>query len=347
VSQAMDALSILAVGGILLALMFAFTNGYNDAGADVATIVSSGAASVKGALLTASLANFIGALIGGSAVVLTLQGVLTADIGQHIALAIFAAVAAANVWNLFTWYYGIPSSSTHALIGGLVGVGIALNGPSGVSWGWNELLAGQLTGVVKVIAFLLASVLLGFVGGFLLMKAARALLRNATVKVNVRLRRLQWLTTGLQTLSHGANDAQKQMALIALLLVSLGSTSGPEVPIWVRAACALAIALGTLGGGYRIMRTVGRKIFKIRPVHALVAQTNSSFTVLFSTMMGAPVSSTQVVTSGVMGVGTAENHKMVHWRVGKDLVVSWFISIPATMVLAAILVIVLRSLTGV
>jgi len=337
---------LLAAAGILLSLAFAFTNGYNDVGADVATMVSSGAASVKGALLTASLANFFGALVGGSAVVLTLQGILTTDLGNDLALAMFAAVVSANVWNVVTWYYGIPSSSTHALIGGLVGVGLAYGGLQGVNWGLEELLSGDLTGVTKVLAFLLISVLLGFLGGFVLMRLMRLSLRHATVKVNRGLRRMQWLTTGMQTLAHGANDAQKQMALIALLLLSMGGST-MAVPLWVRLACALAIALGSLGGGYRIMRTVGRRIFKIRPVHALVAQTNSSLTVLLSTLIGAPVSSTQVVTAGVMGVGTAENHKMVHWRVGKDLVVSWFLSIPATMVLAAILVIALRYLMGV
>jgi PiT family inorganic phosphate transporter len=342
----MDTLTVAAVLGILLSFAFAFTNGYNDAGADVATIVSSGAASVKGALLMAATSNFAGALIGGSAVVLTLQGVLTNEISGSIGLAIFSAVGAANVWNLVTWYYGIPSSSTHALIGGLVGVGIAFHGLSGVNWGWEELLMGQLTGVIKVIAFLLASVLLGFGGSFVLMKLARVLLRKATVNVNRPMKRLQWLTTGIQTLAHGANDAQKQMALVALLLMAMGSSS-MYVPLWVRVACAAAMGLGTLGGGYRIMRTVGRRIFKIRPVHALVAQANTSLTVIFSTVLGAPVSSTQVVTAGVMGVGSAENHRLVHWRVGKDLVVSWFLTIPASAILSALFVMVLRASMGV
>lgn len=342
----MDVILVMAIAGILLSLFFAFTNGYNDAGADVATMVSSGAASVKGALLTASIANFVGALVGGSAVVLTMQGVLTHDVVENVALAMFAAVVAANAWNIFTWYYGIPSSSTHALIGGLIGVGLAFHGLAGVNWGWEELMAGHLTGVTKVLVFLITSVLLGFLGGYILMKITGVALRRAKIGINVNLKRAQWLTTGVQTFAHGANDAQKQMALIALFLVAAGSSSSVEVPLWVRVACAAAIALGTLGGGYRIMRTVGRKIFKIKPVHALVAQANSSLTVLFSTLLGAPVSSTQVVTSGVMGVGTAENRKLVHWRVGKDLMVSWFLSIPVTMVLAAILVIALRSLLG-
>ncbi len=341
----MDALTLVAVLGILLSLIFAFTNGYNDAGADVATIVSSGAASVKGALLMAGASNFVGAIIGGSAVVLTLQGVLTNEIGS-VGLAVFSAVAAANVWNVVTWYYGIPSSSTHALIGGLIGVGIAFHGLTGVNWGWSELLAGHLTGVAKVIAFLLASVMLGFGGSFILMKLARLFLRKATVNVNRPMKRLQWFTTGIQTLAHGANDAQKQMALVALLLMAMGS-SNLDVPLWVRVACAAAMALGTLGGGYRIMRTVGRKIFKIRPVHALIAQTNSSLTVIFATFLGAPVSSTQVVTAGVMGVGSAENRRLVHWRVGKDLVVSWFMTIPAAAVLSVVIVFFMRALLGV
>jgi len=339
----MDALTVLALAGIALSLFFAFTNGYNDAGADVATIVSSGAASVKGALLMAATNNFIGAMIGGSAVVLTMQGVLTNEIVGSVGLAMFSAVAAANLWNVVTWYYGIPSSSTHALIGGLIGVGIAFHGMSGVNWGWNELLTGQLTGVAKVLTFLLASVLLGFGGSFIMMKLARLFLRGATVNANRPMKRMQWFTTGVQTLAHGANDAQKQMALVALLLMAMGSST-LEVPLWVRVACAAAMALGTLGGGYRIMRTVGRKIFKIRPVHALVAQTNSSLTVIFATSLGAPVSSTQVVTAGVMGVGSAENRRLVHWRVGKDLLVSWFMTIPAAAVLSVVIVIVMRAL---
>lgn len=342
----MDILLVVAVLGILLSLLFAFTNGYNDAGADVATIVSSGSASVKGALLMAGASNFIGAMIGGSAVVLTLQGVLTNEIAGSVGVAIFSAVAAANVWNVVTWYYGIPSSSTHALIGGLIGVGLAYHGLSGVNWGWEELLGGHLTGVMKVMAFLLASVMLGFGGSYILMKAARVALRKATVEVNRTFKRLQWLTTGVQTLAHGANDSQKQMALVALLLMAMGSST-MDVPLWVRLACAAAMALGTLGGGYRIMRTVGRKIFKIRPVHALVAQGNSSLTVIFATVLGAPVSSTQVVTAGVMGVGSAENRRLVHWRVGKDLVVSWFLTIPAAAALSAALVLVMRALLGV
>jgi len=175
------------------------------------------------------------------------------------------------------------------------------------------------------------------------MKLARLFLRGATVNANRPMKRMQWFTTGVQTLAHGANDAQKQMALVALLLMAMGSST-LEVPLWVRVACAAAMALGTLGGGYRIMRTVGRKIFKIRPVHALVAQTNSSLTVIFATSLGAPVSSTQVVTAGVMGVGSAENRRLVHWRVGKDLLVSWFMTIPAAAVLSVVIVIVMRAL---
>ncbi|HOE53388.1 MAG TPA: inorganic phosphate transporter [Methanomassiliicoccales archaeon] len=341
----MDASSVLAVGGIVLSLTFAFTNGYNDAGADVATMVASGAASVKGALLTASLANFIGAMVGGSAVVLTVQGILTADLAGSLGLGMFCAVLAAIAWNAISWYYGIPSSSTHALIGGLVGVGVALQGMAGVNWGTEELLAGQLVGVVKVIAFLLVSVLVGFGGSFLLMKLARIALRRAKVGLNAHLRRLQWLTTGFQTLAHGANDAQKQMALIALALMTFGNAPA-TVPLWARVACATAIGLGSLGGGYRIMRTVGRRIFKLRPVHALVVQANTSLTVALSTAVGAPVSSTQVVTAGVMGVGSAENRKLVHWQIGKDLIASWFLTIPATAGIAAVAVVALRAIMG-
>ncbi len=234
---------------------------------------------------------------------------------------------------------------THALIGGLVGVGMAFHGAAGVHWGAEELLQGQLAGVVKVPAFLgwpRCSGLRRLVSAH---EGARLALRRATIGVNRQMRRVQWITTSVQTLAHGANDAQKQMALVALLLMAMGGTA--DVPLWVRTACAAAIALGTLGGGYRIMRTVGRKIFKIRPVHALVAQTNASLTVVFATALGAPVSSTQVVTAGVMGVGTAENRRLVHWRVGKDLVVSWFLTIPATALLAGSTALGLKWITGV
>jgi PiT family inorganic phosphate transporter len=332
---------------IILSIIFAFTNGFNDAGSTVATLISAGVASPRAAVVFSSIIGFAGAILGGSAVALTIQSLVTGENGEVLAFILMSSVLAAVLWNLIGWRTGLPTSSTHALVGGLIGAGIAAGGSGSVLWGFDELVSTghQLVGVTKTFVFLVASIAIGFFGGYVAMKLSRVLLRNATRGINRPIRRVQWVTAGLVAFSHGANDTQKQMALIALVLFSAGYASTPEIPAWTRALCALAIALGTVGGGWRIMKTIGRRIYRIKPIHSLDSQAPSALSIVFSTLAGAPVSSTQVVSSSVLGVGAAENAKMVNWRVGRDMMLSWVLAIPTCMVISGVAFTLLRSLS--
>jgi PiT family inorganic phosphate transporter len=198
--------------------------------------------------------------------------------------------------------------------------------------------------VTKVVLFLFISVAIGFIGGYLAMKVSSILLRNAKRSINEPIMKVQWLASGLLSFSHGANDTQKQMGIIALVLFSAGYTTTLDVPLWVRIACAIFMALGTLGGGWRIIRTIGRGIYRIQPIHSLDSQITSTFSVAFSTVSGAPVSSTQVVASSVVGIGAAENARMVHWSVTNDMLISWLVTIPATMVISGIIFYIIQTM---
>jgi PiT family inorganic phosphate transporter len=223
----------------------------------------------------------------------------------------------------------------------LIGGAVAGAGAGSISWGVEELLAGQLSGLTKVFVFLLASVGIGFAGGYLFKKASMVLLRNASRKINRPIRRAQLITTALLSFAHGANDSQKQMGVITMALLSAGMIGAAEVPLWVRILCAIAIAVGTVGGGWRIMKTLGRRNYPIKPIDALDSQVTSSGSILLSTLAGAPISSTQTVASSIMGVGAAERVKMVQWSVGKHMAVSWLVTIPASALLSGLVFIIL------
>lgn len=338
----------LTIAVILMALAFAFTNGFNDAAASVATLIACGAATPKGAVVYASVIGFFGAVLGGTAVVLTIESLIPGASGLVLVYILFSAVLSAIAWNLLSSEAGLPSSSTHAFVGGLIGAGVAANGLNGVLWGWNELTTypPELVGVTKVFVFLLVSVGLGLAGGYWAMKITHVALRNSNKSINRPIRKVQWLTAGLLSFSHGANDTQKQMAIIALVLLGAGYSATDAVPLWARLACSLMIAVGTLGGGWKIMKTVGRGIYKIKPIHSLDSQVPSSISIFLSTLAGAPVSSTQVVSSSVIGVGMAENAKMVQWRVGRSMLVSWFVTIPACLLISGAIFLGLRIVLG-
>jgi PiT family inorganic phosphate transporter len=299
-------------------------------------------------VIFASACGLVGTLVGGSAVVLTIMSLVSVT-GTTLVVVLLAGVGSAILWNVLSSRAGLPSSSTFAFVGGLIGAGVAAGGVGSVLWGAQELFSSspQLVGVTKVVIFLLLSVAIGFVGGYVAMKITRVALRNANRSINAPLKKAQWVTSGLMAFSHGANDPQKQMTIIAMALFGAGYVATVDVGLWARVVCAVALAVGTLGGGWKIMRTMGRGIYKIRPIHALDSQVTSTVSIIASTLAGAPVSSTQIVASSVIGVGAAENARMVQWHVGQQMIVSWFITIPFTAVIAGAAFIVLKLLLGV
>jgi len=333
---------------ILFAFAFTFTNGFQDASSVAATLVASRSTTPKMGIVMVAGMSFLGAVLGGSAVAFTLSGLLTLDPGVQTLRVLLAAILSATLWNLATWSYGLPSSSTHALIGGLVGAGMAAAGMGSVYWGIEELLAPQpeVVGMVKILFFFVASVFVGFVGSYLMRRTTALLLRNAKKTVTWRIIGLNRITAALMAFFNGANDSQKQLGIIALVLFAAGESAAVEVPLWARLTCAVLLALGTLGGGWRIMRTLGRRIFKIEPIHSFDSQVSSAATIALSTLAGAPVSSTHVITTSVIGVGAAENPQRVHWGVGKEIVGAMVVTIPGTALSGALVYFVISLFTG-
>jgi PiT family inorganic phosphate transporter len=242
----------------------------------------------------------------------------------------------------------MPSSSTHSLIGGLIGGGIAAAGTGSVFWGVSELLGPShaVSGLIKIIFFFMISVLIGFVGSYLMHKTSALLLRNARRTANRKIIGLNWCAAAVMAFSNGANDSQKQMGMIAMVLVAAGLSATAEVPLWARFACAVLLALGTICGGWRIMNTLGRRIFRIEPIHSFDSQFFSASSIALSTLAGAPVSSTQVITMSVLGVGAAENPKKVKWEVGRHIITAMVITIPVTMLIAGVLYLLISTVIG-
>jgi PiT family inorganic phosphate transporter len=309
---------------IVLALVFDFLNGIHDSSNIVATMISSRALSPRAALSMTAVAEFLGPFIFGVAVANTIGNeVVIADaISMQVLLA---ALLSAILWNLLTWYLGFPSSSSHAMIGGFIGAVIM-----GASW-----QAIKLTGLWKILIALFTSPLIGFIFGFLVLKGITLLAWNATPRINSLFKRGQIVTALALALSHGANDAQKTMGIITLALVIGGSLKGFAVPAWVILLCAGMIALGTAVGGWKLIRTLGGKFYKIRPVDGLAAQLTSAVVILGASLVGGPVSTTQVVSSGIMGVGAAERMNKVRWGVAQEIATAWLLTIPATALVAA------------
>ena len=333
---------------ILLALAFTFTNGFQDASSIAATFISSRSASPRTGVIVVAAMSLFGALLGGSAVAFTLAGLVSISSPSQELVVLFSALVTATAWNLISWKYGMPSSSTHSLVGGLVGAGIAAAGTGSVLWGFSELLgpAHELTGFAKILAFFILSVLVGFIGSFLMHRATMLLLRNTERTANRKIIGLNWCAAMVMAFSNGANDSQKQMGMIAMVLVASRLAVTTDVPLWARLACAVLLALGTVSGGWRIMNTLGRRIFRIEPIHSFDSQFFSSSSIAVSTLAGAPVSSTQVITMSVLGVGAAENPKKVKWEVGRHIVTAMVITIPVTMAIAGIVYLLISHTTG-
>ena len=314
----------LIIAVIVLALIFDFLNGVHDSSNVVATMISSRALSPRVALGMTAIANFIGPFIFGVAVAETIGNeVIVADAINL--LVILAGLASAILWNLMTWYLGFPSSSSHALIGGLVGAVV-------IDAGWEAIL---LPGLAKVLLALLLSPILGFIFGFLVLRLLFLLCWNASPSVNKYFKRGQIFTSLSLALSHGTNDAQKTMGIITLALVTGGYLVVFRVPDWVKLSCATMIALGTALGGWRLIRTLGAKFYRIRPVDGFASQLASSSVILGASLVGGPVSTTQVVSSSIMGAGAAERKNKVRWGVAQEIVMAWIFTIPVTALVGA------------
>jgi PiT family inorganic phosphate transporter len=334
-----DTLLLLALIAVVVVLVFDYTNGFHDASNIIATVIASRAMTPVQAVIIVATFEFLGPLLGGTAVANTIGKFV--DIGTlppPEALAILlCGIVGAIAWNLLTWWFGIPSSSSHALVGGLAGAVTVSAGTEHVVWGFGALMQGHLTGVTKVLVALVVSPVIGFWVGFLVHRAMRFLLRAARPVANTWLRRVQFLTAAGLAFSHGANDAQKSMGIITLVLLLGGHITEFAVPTWVILACATAITLGIMSGGWRIVRTVGFGIYKVRPLHAFNAQFTSASVIFAASLVGAPVSTTHVVSSSIMGIGASERPKAVRWAKAREILKTWIITIPgsATVAIAA------------
>ncbi len=325
----MDAVLSLPVlvGLIGVALAFDFLNGLHDAANSIATIVSTRVLRPQYAVAWAAFFNFIAFLFFGLHVANTLgTGIIAADVVDP--RLVFGALMGAIIWNLVTWGLGIPSSSSHALIGGLVGAGIAKAGVSVIVW----------RGLVPTIAAIAGSPLLGFVLAILIILAMSWIFVRATpFAVDRTFQRLQFISASFYSLGHGGNDAQKTMGIIAVLLYSQGVLGDKfYVPFWVVIVCQIAMALGTLIGGWRIVRTMGSRITRLTPMQGFCAEAGGSITLFAATWLGIPVSTTHTITGSIIGVGAARKMSAVRWSVANNIVIAWIITIPATAFIAAL-----------
>ena len=333
----MDAILILAIAAVLIVLLFDYTNGFHDAANIVATVIASRAMTPVQAVLIVGFFEFLGPLLGGTAVANTIGKFITLDdLEATVSLTIIVCgLIGAIGWNLLTWWRGIPSSSSHALVGGLAGAVVMSVGTDHVAWGFGELFQnGHFTGVTKVLLALVLSPLIGFWAGFFLHRLMLLLLRGAKPTINRNLRRVQFLTAAGLAFSHGANDAQKSMGILTLVLVLGGFIHEFAVPFWVMLACATSITLGIMSGGWRIVRTLGFAIYKVRPLHALDSQLTSAGVIFAASLVGAPVSTTHVVATSIMGIGASERPKAVRWAKAKEISITWLITIPGAAMLA-------------
>jgi inorganic phosphate transporter, PiT family len=313
---------------VALALAFDFMNGFHDAANSIATVVSTGVLRPHYAVAWAAFFNFVAIFIFHLKVAATVgKGIVDpAAIDQYV---IFGALLGAIAWNLITWYYGIPSSSSHALIGGMVGATIAKAGT-------DPLVA---KGLLKTVAFIFISPLLGMTLGALLMIAVSwVCLRSAPRKVDRWFRRLQLVSSAAYSIGHGSNDAQKTMGIIWLLLIAAGVTARDATmpPNWVIVSCYIAIALGTMFGGWRIVKTMGQKITKLRPVGGFAAETGGAITLFMASALGIPVSTTHTITGAIVGVGSAHRARAVRWGVAGNIVIAWIVTMPAAAIMAAL-----------
>jgi PiT family inorganic phosphate transporter len=322
------------VVGVVLAVAFALTNGFHDAANSIAALVATRAATPVQAVALAAGFNLLGPLLLGAAVANTIGGIVAVSPGTANQV-IGAALAAAVAWNLATWAKGLPSSSAQALVGGLVGAALVEGGIHAVNWGGIE--GGHPTGVFGTVISLVISPPLGALGALLVIRGLRRVGRRATRRWAAPVRAGQWVSAAALAFSHGANDAQKAVGVVAALLLADGRIDSLAAPTWVIVACAAALTIGTAFGGWRIIRTVGRRIYRIQQIEGLASNGASAAVIFAATVLGAPTSTSQVVASSVVGVGGGRQRwHHVHWQVVRHIALAWLITLPSAAALAAV-----------
>lgn len=321
-----------AIGVVLLfAIIFEFVNGFHDTANAVATSIATKAISPRGALILAAACNFCGALLSTRVADTVGKGIIRQD---FIFLPILlAGLLGGLVWNLTTWYFALPTSSSHALVGGLAGAGLAAAGISALNW----------TGLLKIFASLFISPVIGLLGGYLFFFSLKYLFPQCD-RYNRTFRHIQLVSASLIALSHGSNDAQKMMGIITMALFSVGVIQSIQVPVWVMLICASALTLGTAAGGWRIIKTLGTRLTKLLPCHGFAAETSSFLVISAATFLGAPVSTTHVVASSIMGVGATQGRKNVSWALASEIGLAWLLTLPLSALLAAGFYFLLRLL---
>jgi inorganic phosphate transporter, PiT family len=335
----MDLALLLAV---TLAVLFAFTNGIHDASNAIAALVSTRAARPLQAVLLAAGFNLLGPLIVGSAVADTIGGIVTAG-GATAVEIIGAGLLAAVLWNVGTWALGLPSSSGHALVGGLVGAALVAAGSDAILWGGIE--DGRPVGVLGTLAALALAPVLGAIAALAVIRGIRRAARRATRRWRGPTRGAEWAMSAALAFSHGANDAQKSVGVIAALLVADGRLGSLSSPLWATITCAVALTVGTALGGWSIVKTVGRRIFRIHPIDGVASQSASAGVIFGASLLGAPVSTTQVVASSMLGIGVGRRRwRHVNWAIVRNIALGWLITMPATALAGAAAVTVWRWL---
>ncbi len=323
----LDISFIVTVFIIFFALAFDFINGFHDTANAVATAVSTKSLTPRRAILLASCMNFLGAMTFTGVAKTITQDIVDPFQLKNGAIVILAALIAAIFWNLLTWYYGLPSSSSHTLIGSIAGAAVAAAGFQSLHY----------SGFLKIVQALLVSPLFAFSIGFVIYSLLKVFFKKSnSSKTNQNFRAIQVFTTAFQSYTHGTNDAQKSMGIITMALIAGGYQQTTDIPFWVQLSCAVAMGLGTSVGGWRIIQTVGSKIIKIRPANGVAADLSSSIIIFTATLLHLPVSTTHVVSSSIMGVGSAHRIKSVNWSTAQQMLVTWLVTLPVSAAIASI-----------
>lgn len=329
----LDGISFTLIAVVVLALSFDFINGFHDTANSIATSVSTRVLTPRQAIIMAAGLNFLGALASEKVAKTISKGLVQGSVEQYV---IIAALIAAIIWDLITWYYGIPSSSSHALIGGLIGASIAY------AWSFEKIMWNGVWN--KVVIPLVTSPIVGFLFGFIIMQLLFEVLRPLTQTiVNRWFAKLQIVSAAFMSYSHGNNDAQKSMGIITLALVSAGYVgSDAGIPTWVKISCAVAMALGTSVGGWKIIKTMGVNMIRLQPIGGFAAETGAAVVIEAASAIGAPVSTTHVISSSIMGVGAAKRFSAVRWALARNIVWAWVLTIPVTALIGALVTLMFK-----